>query len=108
MHVVKREDRPQGSELPGHHDIYGSVLCNAGGLRVVLSSSGPGGYSEAHAHGVVQVFYVLGGSMEIDVDGKKSVLEPGDCAIVSPGESHAVRSSNASYLAIMPAPRSGE
>lgn len=108
MYVIRRRDRSTGEELPGHHGIFGSVLCAEEGLRIVFSNCMPGGRSDRHEHRAVQVFFVLEGSVEMEVGGVETVLEAGDCAVVLPGELHSMKTSgNASYLAITGAPSAG-
>ena len=43
----------------------------------------------AHMHDAVEIIYVLNGSMEVTVGGKRSVLMPGDTAIAFPGVVHS-------------------
>ena len=43
----------------------------------------------AHMHDAVEIIYVLNGSMEVTVGGKRVVLLPGDTAIAFPGVVHS-------------------
>lgn len=51
--------------------------------RVTFPAGSRGG---AHLHGSIEIFYVLSGVMEHVVNGEAHRIEPGDVAIVKPGD----------------------
>ena len=49
-----------------------------------------GSIGEVHAHPHEQVSYVLKGSFEFELDGKKEIIKAGDSYYVLPGLMHGV------------------
>lgn len=90
-----------------HNDaILKRVLLGAGelpgGVRFSLASFQPGERAPAHAHeDLVEVFYVLSGCGEVELDGERLLLEEGSCLRVDPGEMHEVINSGATPLDLL-------
>jgi len=61
---------------------------NLGGKEVEIAetSFAPGYNGRGHAHGSVEIFYVLSGEFEHTVNGDATLLTPGMIGIVRPGD----------------------
>ena len=62
----------------------------------------PGEDFPAHYHEIMEEnFYILSGTVEIYVDGKKNVLKTGDYIHIEPREIHYVRNTSSSPVKIV-------
>ncbi|HEX4051187.1 MAG TPA: cupin domain-containing protein [Steroidobacteraceae bacterium] len=81
---------------------------NLGGkeLEMVEVTLAPGTIVPSHMHGSVEVIYVLSGTYEHEVNGKRYSLTPGMVGIVRPGDKvrHLVPKSGPAKLLIIWAP----
>ncbi len=61
---------------------------NLGGKEVEIAetSFAPGYSGRGHAHGSIEIFYVLSGEFEHTVNGETALLTPGMIGIVRPGD----------------------
>jgi mannose-6-phosphate isomerase-like protein (cupin superfamily) len=77
----------------------------------VIQERMPAGETEVkHVHlRARQLFYVLRGRLQIDLDGTVLKLGPGDAVEVAPGQSHRVRntSTRAASLLVVSSPSTG-
>jgi hypothetical protein len=84
------QDVREGHFLQGLLD--GTYLCEGGlgfkkpGERT-HTADGPDG-SDRHVHEDCEVFIILQGKAEMDIDGERHPLTTGDICIVEPGEDH--------------------
>jgi quercetin dioxygenase-like cupin family protein len=78
---------------------------NLGGkeLQMVEVSLAPGTIVRSHTHGALEVVYVLSGTYEHEVNGKRYSLTPGMVGIVRPGDHvrHLVPKSGPAKLLII-------
>ena len=52
----------------------------------------PGGETRRHYHAETEeIYFVLEGRGEIEVDGKRTTLEPEDAVLIAPGARHQIR-----------------
>jgi quercetin dioxygenase-like cupin family protein len=58
------------------------------------TADGPGG-SDQHVHDDCEVFIILQGKAEMEIDGARHALTTGDICIVEPGEDHHLISDQA-------------
>lgn len=81
---------------------------NLGGkeLQMVEVTLAPGTIVPSHTHGALEVVYVLSGTYEHEVNGKRYSLTPGMVGIVRPGDHvrHLVPKSGPAKLLIIWAP----
>ena len=80
-----------GSQISGHcANIAGTrrILAHGGGMMGVEASFEKGAVGTMHRHPHEQVSYVLSGSFEYEVEGKKYILHKGDSYYVAPNENH--------------------
>ena len=75
-------------------DIKKKVFIKAGVVpKIMMFGSAvfkPGQSVELHKHDTMfEVFYIQKGKSEFVVNGKKMILEPGDCITIEPGELHS-------------------
>lgn len=62
----------------------------------------PGEIAGAHRHiDMTELFYVVSGDGEIEVDGKVQPLGVGNCVVVDPGELHEVRNTGSQMLILL-------
>lgn len=66
------------------------ILASNGGLMTVEVIFKKGAVGAVHTHTHEQVSYVLAGSFEFELDGKKEVIKTGDSYYVSPDIPHGV------------------
>jgi len=64
------------------------ILAHGGGMMGVEASFEKGAVGTMHRHPHEQVSYVLSGSFEYEVEGKKYILHKGDSYYVAPNENH--------------------
>ena len=83
--VLKYQDIVQASPAPG---IARRILANGGGMMGVEASCERGAVGAVHRSPREQVSYVLSGSFEYEVEGKKYILHKGDSYYVAPNENH--------------------
>ena len=67
------------------------ILGYGGKLMMVEMTFEKGAVGEVHTHPHEQVCYILKGSFEFELDGKKEVLYPGDSVYVPSGKPHGVK-----------------
>ncbi len=73
------------------------VLLDAtfGGARnqsLAEASLGPDGATERHRHGdTEEIYFILSGRGEMEVDGERRVVGPGDAILIPPGAWHEIR-----------------
>jgi quercetin dioxygenase-like cupin family protein len=71
--------------------IIGQETVAAKNVEIVLGELLPSGIAEAHFHsGTEQVVYMLEGRIEVEMDGEKEKLGPGDTVYFPPGQKHRV------------------
>jgi quercetin dioxygenase-like cupin family protein len=83
------------------HYIWGGTcdgwrLLDGAGLSVTEERMPAGGQEDRHFHAeATQLFYVLKGRLNIEVDGRVSILNSGDALSVFPKAKHEVRNDSA-------------
>ena len=79
-------------------------------LTVIQERMPPGETEVKHAHlRARQLFYVLRGGLQIELEGKVVKLGPGDALEVAPGQSHRVHNASptAASLLVVSSPSTG-
>jgi quercetin dioxygenase-like cupin family protein len=66
------------------------ILASGGSLMSVEVKFEKGAVGAVHTHPHEQVSYVIQGSFEFELDGKKTVIKAGDSYYVNPGKPHGV------------------
>lgn len=66
------------------------LLARGGGMMAVEFSFKQGSVGALHSHPHEQIGYVVGGRFEFEMDGKKTLLGPGDTYYVRPNAVHGV------------------
>ncbi len=72
--------------VPGRYLAMGGLSFQAPGART-HTADGPGG-RDYHVHDDAEVFIILQGKAQMELDGVKHPLTTGDVCIVEPGEDH--------------------
>jgi mannose-6-phosphate isomerase-like protein (cupin superfamily) len=104
MKIVSLKQLPQ--QAVSHNTaIKKRVMVARGELGAVTNFSQAvfpaGEVATAHAHDDMgEVFFVLAGSGEMDVDGETFPLAPGVCVLVEAGEQHEIRNTGNGELVI--------
>ena len=71
--------------------IIGEETVGARNVEVLLGVIEPGGQAEPHFHSdIEQILYLLEGRVEVQMQGEKEIMEPGDTVYFPPGEKHQV------------------
>ena len=70
--------------------VHRKILASNGGLMTVEVIFNKGAIGAVHTHPHEQVCYVLAGSFEFDLNGKKEVITQGDTYYVEPNIPHGV------------------
>ena len=73
-------DRGDAEDIGG--GLYRKLLGYDGKLMLAKVWFDKGAVGEVHAHHHTQVSYVLSGKFEVEVDGRKQVMEAGACFFV--------------------------
>lgn len=78
--------------------VQRAVLARGGSLMSVEVRFEKGGVGALHSHEHEQISYVVSGSLEYTIDGKKQVLSAGDSCYVPSGATHGVLALEPSKL----------
>jgi len=102
----------------GHHGgriwyVFNRDNIGTEGLRIHVQEYWPGGYTEGHAPhpDLEQVYYVLAGTMAVQVSGKEYTAGPGSFVFIPRGAEHSHRNAGADnlvFITINSPVRSGE
>jgi quercetin dioxygenase-like cupin family protein len=94
---------------PGEGSTKGTSLGDIDAFSVVYLRCEPGMGLASHAHQSAEVFIVMSGQWEIDVEGTKTVLNPWDVISVTPDVLHGARniSDQPAYIMAINEGRSG-
>ena len=91
MALVSRLDRAAVDAAPGRHvqklldRAMGASTCSVSWVRTPPGEGSPEGL---HVHEVDQVFYLLAGTMHVEVGAEVSVLGPGSLVFFPAGQPH--------------------
>jgi quercetin dioxygenase-like cupin family protein len=66
------------------------ILAHEGGMMMVEVHFNKGSVGAVHSHMHEQASYILKGSFQIDIEGKKEILKAGDTFYVKPDLLHGV------------------
>jgi mannose-6-phosphate isomerase-like protein (cupin superfamily) len=87
-------------------------LCAAPGLSVIEERMPPGSAETRHRHGTArQIFYVLDGALDMEIEGEMLRLRPGEALEVPPGAAHQARNATGAdtrFLVISVPPAQGD
>jgi len=72
--------------VPGDYLSGGGLSFKAPGVRT-HTDNGPGG-RDRHVHDDAEVFIILQGKAQMEVDGQTHDLTTGDVCVIEPGEDH--------------------
>jgi len=62
----------------------------------------PGGATQRHYHGELEeIYYVTSGRGEVEIDGVRAPVEPGDAILIPPGAWHQITASGDDELAFL-------
>jgi mannose-6-phosphate isomerase-like protein (cupin superfamily) len=62
----------------------------------------PGCVTEAHFHTrSEEIYYILHGQGEVNIEGETSTLSKGDAVVIAPGARHQIRNSGAEDLVVL-------
>lgn len=91
---------PKVNRSNAEHYRWGDVcdgwrLLDAHHLSVIEERMPPGSSEVEHVHGkATQLFYVLEGTLSLEIDAERVDLSVGDAWIVHPGKSHVARNES--------------
>lgn len=77
------------SEVVGE-GIERKILATDGSLMLVEVKFKKGSVGEVHSHPHEQVSYIVSGSFEFELDGKREILKSGDSYYVPPNVPHGI------------------
>jgi mannose-6-phosphate isomerase-like protein (cupin superfamily) len=104
--VATAEHYTWGAGADGWH------LVREAGLSVIQERMPPGSAEQRHRHAVArQFFFVLGGTLEIEVEGTTHTLGPREGLEVAPGLAHEVRNASTEpieFLVVSQPPSHGD
>ena len=91
--LLPRFERERFSVIgrPGEGSTNGKALGDVKAFSIVYLRVEPGKGLASHAHGSAEVFVVMSGQWEIDVEGTKTILNPCDVISVPPDLFHGAR-----------------
>lgn len=95
--LLPRFERERYSVIgrPGEGSTKGTALGDVKAFSIVYLRCEPGKGLASHAHASAEVFVVMSGQWELDVQGTKTVLNPFDVISVPPDLFHGARNIGA-------------
>lgn len=101
-----RVEQLRGIELPGG-PLLRPVL--GAGMMVSFAHYEPHTEAPLHAHAEEQIFVMLEGELEMELDGEVRTMRPGDAAVIPPWVPHRVTAGDApaTQLDVFCPPRRG-
>ena len=85
-----------GSTIRG---VAGPAIESASNQSLAEASVPPGGATTEHYHRTTEeIYFVLKGSGDLEVDGERRRLRPGDAALIPPGAWHTFENDGNSEL----------
>ena len=77
-------------------ELHGLVASSARGQSLAEATLAPGQTTQRHYHAVAEeIYFVLEGEGEMELDGEHRRVGPGDAVLIPPGAWHAVRALDA-------------
>jgi quercetin dioxygenase-like cupin family protein len=86
--MVVKNSSVQKEELGG--GLSRKILARGGSLMMVEVHFEKGGTGAMHSHPHEQISYIVKGSFDFDVDGKKDVVKAGDTVYIGSNMPHGV------------------
>ena len=83
--IVKNDSVAYGIMAPG---IKRKIIATGGKMMAVEVHLKKGAIAAVHTHPHEQIGYILKGSLEIEIDGKKNIIKAGDSFYASPYTAH--------------------
>ena len=81
-----------GDKTPGLDGKTVEVLARSGNMEGILVTVEPGsGWGQAYAHQGEEIRYILEGTLEVDIGGKRYMLKKGDCLWHTSDMPHTLR-----------------
>jgi mannose-6-phosphate isomerase-like protein (cupin superfamily) len=96
MEVRNREHADAFTTLDGStiRVLLDATLGGARGQSLAEASLPAGGATRRHYHArTEEIYFVLAGSGEMEVDGDRQAVEVGDAILIPPGARHEIRAS---------------
>lgn len=85
--IIKNDDIKATEAGPG---VERKILASDGKMMTVEVRFKKGAIGTVHAHPHEQISYVISGSFEFELEGKKEVIKAGDSYYVKPDARHGV------------------
>jgi quercetin dioxygenase-like cupin family protein len=85
--IVKKDSVAYDNMAPG---IKRKILATGGKMMAVEVHFKKGAIAAVHTHPHEQIGYILKGSFEFEIEGKKNIIKAGDSFYVSPHKAHGV------------------
>jgi len=80
-------------------ELHGLGVSSARGQSLAEATLAPGQATEQHYHRQAEeIYFVLEGSGELEIDGERATVVPGDAVLISPGAWHQIRAEAAGEL----------
>lgn len=102
----------------GHHEgriwyIFNKDTIGTEGVRIHVQEYQPGGYTEGHAphQDLEQTYYILSGTMAVQISGKEYIAKAGSFVFIPRGAQHSHRNAGSDkmvFITINSPVRSGE
>jgi len=80
-------------------ELLGLPTSSARNQSLAEATLPPGGATQRHHHRETEeIYYVVEGSGEIEIDGERALVGPGDAILILPGAWHEIRADTAGTL----------
>jgi mannose-6-phosphate isomerase-like protein (cupin superfamily) len=80
-------------------ELLGLITAPVRNQSLAEATLSPGQSTERHYHGATEEFYyVLEGTGEMEVDGVRAAVAPGDAILIPPGAWHQIRAEGSAPL----------
>jgi mannose-6-phosphate isomerase-like protein (cupin superfamily) len=80
-------------------ELLGLPTSSARNQSLAEATLPPGGATQRHYHrDAEEIYYVVAGSGEMEIDGQRGRVAPGDAVLIPPGAWHEIRADSAGEL----------
>ena len=89
---------PEGRGVVGWQTLVSGDATPTEALTAGIAIFEPGGFLALHRHEPAELYFILGGTGIVTLDGVDHLVKPGDCVFIPPMAEHGVRNLDLGVL----------